>query len=423
MSGGTGAGYRVETPAERRLREQRAALARYATAEAELAALRAEAQAYRSRYGKVVARVPAGGRLNRDPDPAAVDAATQAATELVRHHRAQLRAAVATAARQAVADLLATRPAAGRSRPGAARGPDHSAPPATVPAGAASPSLAGATPTGGGERPPAPPADAPQRRAELADRATELLARLPGSASEPVRRRCEQTAAEVARTGSPTRAQLLLSDLSEQVRTQTERAAAVERTQVQLARLVALLDTLPGPDADPLRDRIGQLVRDRAERLPDGLAAEVEARLAQVDAGRRRRVVADALRMSLDELGYDVGDGFETALATAGNAVAALPHAPGYGLKVLLDRDRAVLRTQVVRAASRGGGPEQDTGAERAFCRDYPTLLERLAAKGVSTERLGTYPPGTVPVQAVADALIPQRAGAAGADQRREREA
>lgn len=420
MSGGTGTGYRVEAPGERRLREQRAALARYATAEAELATLRAEAQAYRSRYGKVIAKVPAGRRLGRDPDPAAVDAATQAATELVRHHRAQLRAAVATAARQAVADLLTTRPAADRSRPRRGREPDGPAPPATVPGGAAAPTLAGATPTGGAEPPPAPPAAAPQRRIELADRAAELLARLPGSAGEQVRRRCEQTAAEVARTGSPARAQLLLSDLAEQIRTQTEQAAAVEHTQVELARLAAVLDTLPDPDADPLRIRIGRLVQDRAEQLPDGLAAEVEALLAQVDARRRRRVVADALRMSLDELGYDVADGFETALAAAGSAVAALPHAPGYGLKVLLDRDRAVLRTQVVRAASRGGGPEQDTGAERAFCGDYPTLLERLAAKGVSTEPLGTYPPGTVPVQAVADALIPQRTSAA---QSREREA
>jgi hypothetical protein len=320
------------------------------------------------------------------------------------------------AARQAVADLLTTRPAAARPHPGSAHEPDSPAPSATVPAGAA-------TPTGGAESQPAIRAADPQRRAELADRAAQLLARLPGSASEQVRQRCEQAAAEVARTGSAARAQLLLSDLAEQVLTQTERAAAVERTQVELARLAALLDTLPGPDAGPLRDRIGRLVQNRAERLPDGLAAEVETLLAQVDARRRRRVVADALRMSLDELGYDVADGFETALATAGSAVAALPHAPGYGLKVLLDRDRAVLRTQVVRAASSGGGPEQDTGAERAFCGDYLTLLERLAAKGVSTEQLGTYPPGTVPVQAVADALIPQRAGAAGAGQLREREA
>jgi hypothetical protein len=385
MSGGTGAGYRVETAAERRLRAQRAALAGYAATEAELTGLRAEADAYRSVYGKAIQRVPAARRLRADPDPADIQAANAALVELVHHHRARLQAAVTAAARETIAGLLSAPPAAA---------------PATAPVPAAAAAAAPAEPPG-------------QWRTALAQRAAELVARLPGDTDEQTRRRCDRAAVEATAAASEQRARLLLGDLAERVRVETRRAERVRQAQAELARLDAGLSTVLNGEAAPLRQRVRQLALNRAGQLPDGLSDEVDRLLAQTDRRRHRRTAAAALALGLVELGYEVAEGFETALAVGGDAVAALPHATGYGLRVLLDRDRAVLRTQVVRAASVPGDPEQDAAAEQSFCEDYPALLARLARQGVGTDQLGIYPPGTVPVAAVTDAQLPATAGAA----------
>lgn len=413
MSGGTGASYRVESAAEVRLRRQRVALAEYAAIEAELVALRAEAAAYRSVYGRSVGKVAAPPRLPPDPEPEAVDAATATLASTVQQERQRLAAASAAAAQRAVRGMLPDRapelpaqPDTGPLSAPVTRRDDREA----VPAGSERPS--------GWEHPGAggiaPGTDSPGQREAMVERATGLLARLPADTAAGVRRTCERAAAAVG-AASAARARLLLSDLAERVGAETRRAGAVRRAAADLARLGAAVSTLPpGNEAERLRQRIAQLAQDGVDRIPEELAAGVTAAIARADRDRERKAVADALRLGLGELGYEVTLGFETALAREGVAFAALPHARGYGVKVLLDGDRPVLRTQVVRGAGAGGDPAEDAAAEQGFCEDYPTLLARLARHGIGTAELGRYPPGAVPVQAVSDRLLPDAAPGTG---------
>jgi hypothetical protein len=408
MSGGTGASYRVESAAEVRLRRQRAALAEYAAVAAELVALRAEADAYRSVYGRAVGKMPAPPRLPADPEAEAVAAATAALAGTVRQQRQRLDAAIAAAAERAVRTMLPDRGPAPPALPDAGRPePDDGA---AVPAGSEN-TTRWEHPVEGGI---APGTESPAQREAMVERATGLLARLPADTAPDVRRICEQAAVAVG-DASTSRARLLLSDLAERVGAEIRRAGAVRRAGIDLARLAAALATLsPGGEAERLRRRVAQLAQARVDRVPEDLAAGVAAAVARADRDREREAVADALRLSLGELGYEVTVGFETALAAEGVAFAALPHATGYGVKLLLDGDRPVLRTQVVRASGAGGDPAQDAAAEQGFCDDYPILLARLARHGIGTAELGRYPPGTVPVQAVSDRLLPEVATGTG---------
>jgi hypothetical protein len=123
-------------------------------------------------------------------------------------------------------------------------------------------------------------------------------------------------------------------------------------------------------------------------------------------------MVAAAMRLSLDDLGYTVTEGFETVLIDQGAAYANLPERPGYGVKVLLDAGRDVIRTQVVRSDRAFGDAATDTGAEKSFCDSYPTLLRRLGVHGVTAAESGIVPPGQHGVATVAEADLPAATGA-----------
>jgi hypothetical protein len=355
---------------------------------AELSELQAEADMWRTVYGEAITTIPTAARLGFNLEPAVIDVATGKVRTLIELYRAELRQSVRQAAQRLVGALLS---APVVEQPTVEEGPD-------LP----EPTTEQANHTGAEQR------ARQERLASLVTRAADLLSRLPATSSAQVRGLCERAVAEVAGATSEGRARLVLADLSARIRAETARATAIHHAQVELADLLARLDTAPAGVGDELRERLRGLAAARPERVPDGLAVEVDTLLVEVDRQRQRRATADALRLTLDELGYDVSEGFETTLATQGVSYARLPRADGYGLKVLLDRDQAVLRTRVVRRSGAGHDLRADIAAEELFCQDYPGLLDRLTRHGVATQELGRYPPGTVEVQTVEDRLIPQ---------------
>ncbi|GAA4609025.1 hypothetical protein BJY16_007128 [Actinoplanes octamycinicus] len=408
MSSMTGARYVVETAAERLAREQRAEWERYVQARGELEAIRAEADAYRSVYGDRIAKVPAGRQARPKHSPAKIAATTGELRELARKERDALRAAVSAASRSDVSGLLAAGPAAEAA--GTTRTWDDSVverTPEPV-----------RTSDGSAERRTEKLA---ARREADAERAADLVSRLPAGAPAETRAACAAAAAEIAGGASPIRTRLLLTDLEKRVRDTQRAEEEVDRARRELLAIAAPLETVPGEEAERLRARIGRLIAERVREVPDGMRAEADEVVDRADRARRRKAVANALRTKLADLGYQVAEGFETRLAGDGVAYAGMSDGRGYGVKVLLDRDNPVVRTQVVRARSNHAGAADDAGAERKFCDDYDVLLRAMRKEGVQVAEVARQAPGTRPVQAVADEVIPAGTAQRSTQQQRER--
>ncbi|MFF3855934.1 hypothetical protein [Micromonospora sp. NPDC002575] len=409
MSGITGARYVVETAAERLAREQRAQWQQFVQVRGELEALRAEAEAYRSVYGSRISRVAAGARARPHHSPRRIAAATADVALLVGRERERLRTEVLAASRQDVSGLLAA-PTTGATRPARPRrqwdertdaGPD---PRQRDDAAARARARDDAA--------------AQERLRARATRAAELLSRLPAATPDEVRAPCAAAVAEIAAGAPASRAHLLLRDLEERVTAQQRAEERVALARRDLLTIAAPLETVPGEAAARLRRRVARLVADRADHVPDGLRAEADEVVAQADRARRRKAVADAVRVGLTDLGYRVGDGFDTALAGTGVAYAAMDGDTGYGVKVLLDRDDPVIRTQVVRAGGARAARFDDADAERKFCDDYEVIKRRVRRAGIPLDQFGQVDPGRQAVQIVADEMIPAQAHRAAGQQR-----
>ncbi|MBP2328007.1 hypothetical protein JOF56_008392 [Kibdelosporangium banguiense] len=455
MSSVTAASYVVVESAEvQRRREQRAAWEQYASVRAELAALQAEARAYRSVYGDLVEEVPAGQRARANSSRTKLERATADAEAILASHRNRLRESVARAQRLQ-AEQLRTADA-----------------PVAAPMTYDRPVTRAESSTVDVE------VEDGERAKARAERVAKLLANLPAEASQQTRRACDRLAAEILGDVPEPRARMLLADLEKRIRRekqaaervaeahtalkllrtrvevivvdpaadhdavealcgeidglisaraaavptdlagrvarlaeQTERVAAARIALQALRAKVEVLLTDPAADqnaAHALQRDIDGLINSRAAEVPADLAGKVADVAEQADLAFRRKLVAGALRMSFAELGYEVSEGFETVLADQGVAYTNLPNAEGYGLKVLLDRDREAVRTQVVRSAGKPvRATGEDTDAQKSFCDDYPTLLARLRRHGVKSTELGARPPGTLAVATVADELLP----------------
>ncbi|ONI84536.1 hypothetical protein ALI22I_28700 [Saccharothrix sp. ALI-22-I] len=391
MSGITAVTYVVESKDEQRRRRQREEWERYSARRAELSALRAEADAYRTVFGAEVAKIPAAPRARPGSAPERIAAAAEETGELVAKHRERLRESVAVAAKREALRTVA----------------------AAVPVPAADQGERVATgkftrkPTADEERERELRARSERVRQGLVDKATEQLARLPAYAPEQTRIACTQAVAELSTTPSEARARLLLADLVGRVRREVEAEQDVQETHTALEALSARLEAVAPADSAGLRQEIAALLRARARKVPEALPGRVTALVDAADRAHRRKQVAAALRLSLEDLQYQVTEGFETVLAAEGFAYASLPDRPGYGVKLLLDAGQDKIRTQVVRSERLRPDGTADADAEQGFCAQYPTLLSRLRKHGVEPGDPGLRPPGQGTVAPVAEELIP----------------
>ncbi|MEU8328758.1 hypothetical protein [Micromonospora sp. NPDC048839] len=415
MSAMTGGRYVVETAAEQLAREQRAQWQQFVQARGELAALRAEADAYRSVYGSRIAKIPAGAKARPDQSPRRIATATADVALLVRGERDKLRDAVLAAARGDTGGLLGALPTPATSQASRRQWDDSLA---QAPA-RSSETVSTATSTAGTGA--APDAEAARHQAARADRAAHLFARLPASTPEEVRRSCAEAVAEISTGTTASRGHLLLRDLERRVRAQARAEERIVQVRRDLLTVAAPLETVPGEAAEKLRQQIERLVAERVEHVPDGLRAEAAAIVEQADRARRRKAVADVLRVGLTDLGYQVDEGFETRLAGTGLAYAAMSGDTGYGVKVLLDHDDPVVRTQVVRTGGIRASTSEDKAAEQKFCDDYQVVRRRARRDGIPIEEIGRREPGERPVQVVADTAIPAASRRAN-EQRREQQ-
>jgi hypothetical protein len=399
MSSMGAASYRVETPEEIEARRRRAARERYNRAAVRHAALVAETAACRTAHGRAVSALR---RASAPPARATADDWEAAAERLdaeAAHARGLLDAQLTQVFRDELT-ALATRPA-----------PRVTRREYTTRAGVTSEQAEAARAREAKE--------SVERRRALAERAADLLARLPVGTPAPVRERCAADAREVASSAGEDKARRILASLEERLRSAEQTRRAVEAAAEQAAALMARLEDVPGALVTELADRLTAVIEEGRAEVPADLVTAVGRAVDEADGERARRIAARALGKVLADLDYHVGEGFETALVDQGTAHAALPGDTGYGLKVLFDRGSSVLRHIVVRDAEADGGESADRRAQRTFCDALPALVAGLGQYHVRLGPGDLEEPGGRPVPRVGAGVVPRREHGGG----REREA
>ena len=121
-------------------------------------------------------------------------------------------------------------------------------------------------------------------------------------------------------------------------------------------------------------------------------AAEAKA----VEAAARRQAVLS----SLAELGYEVEEGMETALAEDGRIVMRESMGSGYGLELTVPKQGQLIGTRVVAFRNPGTGSKvRDKEKEESWCSTFAELRKKLEEEGFTGEFKSAKEPGQVAVK------------------------
>jgi hypothetical protein len=375
LSGPKSYGYRVDTAALERAREQRALLDSIARLQARHAELCIEAERAREAYGNEVSLITADARLKM----------TQASLDQIRAAERELSQQVAreqTQLRQQTT-LITRSLAASVSLPHAQAVED----------------IAGVL---GSHRQAAMPQTPEVARSDV----SRVLARLDCRSPEDLETVRRAVATALSAEGS--RAALALESLRVAVTAANEREATRVRTRARLEQLEAELDGLDPSICLTARAALSSAHNsDLGAQALDDLAGVVERTAAAARETEERRYVASQLERAFAGLGYDVSSGFATAIVDSGyvDIVKGEDAWAGYAVRVRLPSDGERVGFNVVRGeAWRPDQAAHDAEMESAFCEEVPKIQQSLAGIELQARRLAA--PGEVPLQIV-DLLTP----------------
>lgn len=201
------------------------------------------------------------------------------------------------------------------------------------------------------------------------------------------------------------RAGALETELRYQIQRHNEGQSERRRLRQEAADLFA---TLPGPVSTEEQRLAGRLSRAAlGEGALDGaLRAEVAVWQQRAKARAEQTQVAQVLRDSLEDLGYDVEEGFSTLFVDQGMVHFTRPDWAGYYVRLRINPAERYLNFNLVRAAAGQATTldqeRRDLEAEQRWCGEYGTLLRRLEAEGLDTQAQREVPAGTMAVQTLA---------------------
>lgn len=200
---------------------------------------------------------------------------------------------------------------------------------------------------------------------------------------------------ELVKATSVARARALSLEIAVIVGRSLARYRAVRAAEDSRVRLLELVRDTAATDQEVLRDFI-TTVTDL-----DVMASHVHNAVRREDIARHRRDAAAAVAQALPELGCAVGAGFERSLLIDGYAVAGFCAHDGYGLRVSLPLDGAVLLTTVVSTDEREGSAQVEA---TYHAETLPKLHAKLCERGVRldgtpllVDDLGRLVPATGP--------------------------
>jgi hypothetical protein len=245
------------------------------------------------------------------------------------------------------------------------------------------------------------------RRAALAQRLAGVLGTLDPSITAADRSQLREFATTCA-TSEAHAAELLFTDLRVRVdkanRAHREAAQrAAEKRAAEAAEARAFMMKL----AEITRPASGQLAKDLAAVIMSEapLTENLRAEAAKAVEDAKRDFALTALTDSLMELGYQIGEPFETTLAATGHTFQRKEWGD-YHASLRLDPERQRLSVHMVRAGNPGdkadaGQLAADHAMEGEWCAEMPALLDRLREKGLQVELGKRIEPGALPVQVI----------------------
>ncbi|WP_441249533.1 hypothetical protein [Kitasatospora sp. McL0602] len=255
---------------------------------------------------------------------------------------------------------------------------------------------------------------------EIEQTVTRVLSRLLPDCDEGDRAAAQLAAARVAGAAGPDEARSWLTETRLRVQRANAGAEAKRRDAGEAVGLLHDLVNARGADADPVRALLAEVVAGR-RTLDEALRRRVSGCQAAVEAEAEQRYVVNTVTDALTDLGYEVGQGFETLTVSNGALRLSRSEWPEHAVNLVVDQQSGQLRTAVVRTAAGGGddGSRLDVEREEQWCEDFHELRGRLAQAGLSTEIQVAAPPGQVPVPLVVAQVSPSTQARPG---HRERE-
>jgi hypothetical protein len=199
---------------------------------------------------------------------------------------------------------------------------------------------------------------------------------------------------------------------------QISQPSDVEPDKVQ--RLLARISHLGS-----VPEQIQGLVRQLAENLPPQreellfleLKRQIQHHLEQVQRKQVQEASALILRHTLKELGYQVEE-FSDTLFVDGGVVHFRRHGwknegNNYMVRMRINEKTHTANFNVIRAVENASNEISvlDHLAEDRWCAEFPTLLNAMAAQGLTLNVTRRLEAGEVPVQLVAADLLPSFAG------------
>ena len=245
-----------------------------------------------------------------------------------------------------------------------------------------------------------------RRFAEDVSKALETLA---GDVPPKVRAAIEAQSEEAIRASATFRRNALLTQLRLEIRHANDAAAERRRVVAQIEEWRDQLLGIEGQAVDELNQKFKQVIEGEAP--PADLGKQVDRVVARAAEASDREYAQTVIMEELENLGYVVESGFETASAQHPEVLLRKPGMED-GYLVSLRAGEGILHNRVVRETAdpdqAGAGArsadrvERDSQAEQTWCEDLAAALAASELKGVQGRVVSRKKVGEVPVKAIA---------------------
>jgi hypothetical protein len=157
------------------------------------------------------------------------------------------------------------------------------------------------------------------------------------------------------------------------------------------------------PGIRALCDELCQLRRSGSCADLKPLAARLEQKLSAGRKAAEREEKRRLLLQTLRGMGYEMVEGMETAMQTAGRIVVQRDGEAEYAVEVVVNDDLSLVQTAMVRFGENGEMTEQqrlrDKEKEESWCQDHTQMREQLAQHGLNATLKMHLKPGEHPVR------------------------
>jgi hypothetical protein len=235
-------------------------------------------------------------------------------------------------------------------------------------------------------------ASASASMATLAVTMARVLTRLLPDTTDDDRRAVTEAAEQAAAATTQGEAESRLTEVRLRIQQANERARRRRDDRAAAARF--LRELAEHPDAGAVRARLGT-VADGERAFDDDLRTEAVRLVEDLQHQAEHEYVTNALREAFEELGYELGEGFETLTAQEGEAVLTRGDWAQHAVKVRVDDARQV-RMALLRTEPAHGDDQRrlDVEREEQWCASFEAARERLAEAGIHADVRWRIEPG-----------------------------